>query len=671
MKTLLRSFLFLGIAGTASAQVYTPPAKKDPPAGTPTDSVTTVGRKQPEAKSPFGEEIPLLNPGEETITVAGITIPLGDNRFLQARFEKYLNQPEENSADAKEYRANIDGVLSELSPFREKGPNIKSAFQRLPAAAAFPADSRICFTLAEAVYTAMLAKRDTENLRKINRGLEDEKHKRIRDGDWKVRHDRDPKTGTTRPTSNGTGRPRNGNNGNGNNTNNNPRGGNGQSNNNNQQTTEAKSLGRGAQSLEYAEILRRIVEVETLKKKNTAQAELQVLQSKIQYQANMAMWMVQRRYQHVLMASRFYNQIWKDGDTALHLEKNSDISRMFTESVGVSPTVASLDSLASEAIQEVTKAVEAFEFLVEQGELHTASKRLMEAYLIGEYLSPITTLERSKKRKVQLYVRKLYELYGVMQARDYTKAKPLVAELREMATDFPSAKADSAIAGYTLASDLSIEKAKTHVLSGENDKASEEIAAAAELWPTNPKLEEFKSLVSKSSKIIVLRNDFDRLVSEQNFREIFRQKGPFAAALGEDQERSEILNTVVENIVQIDSTIRTAEELARRGNEFAAWEKLYTLRQQEEFSKDPELGREIEDLTASVSTFVNALKKASRFEERDQTGSAMTWYLRARQIFPGSDLAEEGFQRVLDEYLPENERAAARNSEEDSTPTYD
>ena len=135
---------------------------------------------------------------------------------------------------------------------------------------------------------------------------------------------------------------------------------------------------------------------------------MQELRSKIQYQANMALWTMQRRYQHVLMASRFYNQIWKDGDAALHIDKNSDVSKMFSESLGVNPTVSTLDSIANEAIQEVNKAIEAVDFLLERDELHTAQKRLLEAFFIGEYLAPVATLEREKKRRIQLYVRSMF-----------------------------------------------------------------------------------------------------------------------------------------------------------------------------------------------------------------------------------------------------------------------
>ena len=630
---LIRIALLLALSGVALSQVYTPPAPETNANRTPTDTSTTVNRQQPDTQSPFGEEIPLLNPGDETITVAGITIPLGDNRIMRSRFEKYLSQPEENSEDAQTYRGNIDRILDDLSPYRKGGPDIKTAYQTLPAASAFPADARICMTLAEAVYVAMLAKRDNRNLQKLNMALEEEKQKRIRDGDWKTRHDRDQKTGEVKSTNGDGGKGKK------------------------KQTTEATSTGRGAQSLEYAEILRRIGEVEAMKKKNLAQSEVQELRSKIQYQANMALWTMQRRYQHVLMASRFYNQIWKDGDSTLHIDKNSDVSKMFSESLGVNPTVSTLDSIANEAIQEVNKAVEAVNFLLERDELHTAQKRLLEAFFIGEYLAPVATLELEKKRRIQLYVRGLFELYDAMQAKNYTQAKELVASLKETAKDFPSAKAESAITGYTFASNMAIQGAKAALLEGDKDKAKEEIQTAAEIWPTNPKLTEFSDLVEKSGGIMVARNDFDRLLREQNFREIFKRQYEFAPAVKGNTTNEDALRTVVTNILKIDTAISVARQAAARGNSYAAYEALADLRSQQEYSKDPKLGEEIETIIPKVSPFVDALQRAKNLEDsrRDQTGSAIAWYLKALKIYPGSEMAEEGFQRLLDKVLPDND----------------
>ena len=285
--------------------------------------------------------------------------------------------------------------------------------------------------------------------------------------------------------------------------------------------------------------MRRISEIEVLKKQNIVRTEAQTIRTKAQYQVTMVQWFIQRRYEHVLMAARFYNQIWKDGDATLRVDKKSDVSKLFSESLGISPTVASLDSLSNEAIREVEKYVEAFDLLLSRDELHSASQRLMEAYALGEYLSPVATLPLDKKRRIAEYVRDLNELYGTLQARDYVRGRTLANKLKEAAKDFPSSKVDSAIAAYTLASDLAVEEAKSHLISRDSDKAAEKIKAATEIWPTNPKLEEFRTLVNIPVGVVTARNDFDRLLSEGNYREIARRQYELAPAIQGDATRED------------------------------------------------------------------------------------------------------------------------------------
>ena len=399
-------------------------------------------RKEKPAAGPLGQEIPLLDPSAETITVGGVAIPLGDNRILKARFEKFLSQPPERDEDAMRYRETIAEILATISPFRSGGPDLYAAFKLLPSASSYPGDANLCGSLAESIYMAMLAKRDVTSLNKLNESIEEEKKAIISDGDWKARHDRKIDM-TAHHSRQATRRARQGQ----------------PAANNSQQAT-----GSGVNSLKYAETLRRIAEIEVLKKANIARTEAQTLKTKAQYQVMMIQWFVQRRYEHVLMAARFYNQIWKDGDSTLRIDKNSDVSKLFSESVGVSPTVSSLDSLSNEAIREVAKYVEAFDLMLSRDELHSASQRLMEAFALGEYLGPVATMPLDKKRRVAEYVRDLHELYGTLQARDYTKTKVLATRLKSSAKDFPSSKVDSAIAAYTLASDLAIEEAKAHLL---------------------------------------------------------------------------------------------------------------------------------------------------------------------------------------------------------------
>ena len=616
------------LVGTATAQVYTPPAQEQAPQ--PQRQVDTAPAPQRNNSGPglLGEEIPMLDPAADTITVGGVPIPLGDNRLMRARFEKYLSQPPETDEAAMIYRETIDEILQTVSPFRTGGPNLSEAFTLLPAAAAYPGDANLCSTLAESVYMAMLAKRDVNGLRRLNESIENEKQKLITDADWNLRHDRDPNLGERR----GVGRDEGG--------------------EESRRQNRRNATGAGNTSLRHYETLRRIAEIEALKKANIARTEVQTLQTKAQYQVTMVQWFVQRRFEHVVMAARFYNQIWQDGDSTLQIDEKSDVSRLFSESVGVSPTVTSLDALANEAIREVEKYVEAFKLLLERDELHSASQRLMEAFALGEYLAPVATLPLEKKRRVTEYIRDLHELYGTIQARDYTRGQVLAARLKEAARDFPSSKIDSVIAGSTLASDLAIEEAKAHLLARDSDKAAEKIRQATEIWPTNPKLDEFRSLIGSTSVLVTARNDFDRLLSEQNYREIARRQYEFAPAIQGDAAREDAFRQIITSLTKIEAALGKAGEFSKMGQNYAAWEQLAELR--EEFPDDPNLGRELELLAPTVADFTIALDRARQFENRTpkQTGSAMAWYLRARELHPQSNFAEEGINRLLEEIMP-------------------
>ena len=633
MKTL-PLFLVLCLVSHVSAQVYTPPANGGTPApAVPIDNSPAPAKPAP--ASPLGQEIPMLDPSAETITVGGVAIPLGDNRLLKARFEKYLSQPPETDADAAEYRKNVSDILGAISPFRSGGPDLYSGFKLLPAASSYPGDANLCMSLAESIYMAMLAKNNSEALNKLNKSMDTEKKAIMAQADWDARNDRDKSLGDSGGAAGGAaGGGAQG-------------GGQGRRNN-----APATNPGAGTNSLKYEDTLRRIAEIEALKKVNNIQTEAQTIRTKAQYQVTMVQWFVQRRYEHVLMAARFYNQIWKDGDQTLRVDKNSDVSKLFSESLGVSPTVASLDSLSNEAIREVAKYIEAFDLMLSRDELHSASQRLMEAYALGEYLGPVATLPLEKKLRVAAYVRDLHELYGTLQARDYVKGKELTTRLKTLAKDFPSSKVDSAIAAYTLASDLAIEEAKSHLLARNSDKAAEKIKAATEIWPTNPKLQEFRDLVSNSGGIVTARNDFDRLLSEGNYREIAKRQYEFAPAIQGDATREDAFKQIMGNLKEIEESIGKATEFSRMGQNYGAWEQLAEIR--ERFPDDPRLGRELELLAPKVADFTLALDKARQFESRTpkQTGSALTWYLKARSIHPSSEQADKGIQLILDELLP-------------------
>jgi len=602
----------------------------------------------------MGNEVPFVDPSAETVTFNGRNFAIADNRLFAARFERYLNEPEDSSEEAVEYRKTIDEILALVSPHNPKGPNLYAAFKLLPKASNYPGDAKLCDSLSQAVYVAMVSRKNVEGSKKLMEALEDEKQRVIREADWKAANEKDPSLNQTGATTGGgggrtTGQQGGGNNGGG--------GGGGQqaSGGPGQRAGAATDPGRGVQSLRYADMQRRIIEIEAMKKKNELKGEVQIVQAKIQYQALMMQFFMQRRFQHVLMASRFYNQIWTDGDSKLHIDKNSDTSKLFNESVGFSPTVASLDTFSSEFIRDCDKGVEAFNFLVDKGELESAAKRLSEAYAVGEFMPGIRTLPRDRKRKVLEFVRESYKLLAAIDAKDYTTAEKISANMKGMASDYNSNKADAAIATYTRVSNMHIMTAKTHVAANEIDKAREEIKKAMEVWPQNPKLAEFDQLVEAGGTMVTAKNDFDRLLSENNYRQIFTDQYRIAPAIQNDPQRMEAFKQIIGNLTSIEASIGKANEFSKMGQDYAAWEQLALVR--EKFPDDPKLGRELELLAPKVADFTKALDRARQFEKRTpkQTGSAMAWYLKAQRIYPQSELAEQGVQRLLDEILPEED----------------
>lgn len=617
--------LSLALILPVTGQVYTPPAPKDNSSSTPTD---TVVRSKPDQSGPgqangglLGNEVGIFDPTNDTITWNGKTWSASNNRLVAARFEKYLNEPENDSAAAQEYRETIDEILKTLSPHRDEGPDFLDAVALLPQAATYPGDASMCDSLSNAIYTAILSRKADNRTKELMKRLEDEKQRAIIDADWKARTETDPATGRTRQTGE-----------------------------NAEAVNEpARERGRGAQSLRYAEHLRRIAEIEATKKSSEVESKVKNELAKVQYQALMVQFFAQRRFKHVIMASRFYNQIWKEGDGTLYIDQDSDMNKVFSESLGVSPTVSTLDSLANEAIRDVNKGVDAFLFLVESDELQSAYKRLAESYIVGEFLPAINTLPREKKRKVLEFARGSNVLLNAIESKDYAKANEMIDELVDTAKDFDATKARAAVATFTRASDMHIMSAKSALVARNNEKAQEEIRKAMEIWPQNPKLAEFDRLVNAGTGMIRLRNDFDRLFAEQNYREVYRRRFEFGPSIEGDADRTAKFRQVMENITAIETALKGAEKMAKIGQDYAAWEELSLVH--ERFPDDPNLNQFMTRLAPEVADFTKALKKGQSHEDRGDLGSALSWYYKAKQLHPLSEKAEAGIKRLVKKAL--------------------
>ncbi len=214
---------------------------------------------------------------------------------------------------------------------------------------------------------------------------------------------------------------------------------------------------------------KRMAELEGRRLANMAKQEISETESKVQYQALMLGYLLQRRFEHVVMATRIYRVLFGDGDTMLKTNKDSQLEKMFTQGLGFNPTLGNFDAMANEAIRDVDESVQAFVYLVDRGDLDSASKRLSEAFMIGEYLAKMRTLPRAKKERVLDFVRDSNQLLSAIEVKDYALAESLVAKLKVTAKDFDASKATAVIETARTVAGMHINQAR--VAATQNDPA--------------------------------------------------------------------------------------------------------------------------------------------------------------------------------------------------------
>ncbi len=632
MKPFTILLAILHLPALLPAQVYTKPTVESPSSSTTTNnsnSSTTGSSSKGSSNSPYGQEIPVFDPSSETITLFGQTYDIKDNR-LGGQFEAYLASDAYTNEAAQDYREVMGTILAMISPNNPNGLDASSAFKLLHKASTYPGDANICDSLASSIYSASLALKGNDNKRDIMSNLDKEKQRIIYN--MGIIEKRTPLRSPNRQESS---------NGNG----------------SGQATTNAP-----VQSIEFTNYQNRLVEIEALKKKYDGEGVITLVQSKIQYQALMVQLFVQRRFEHVVIAARFYNQIFTDGDDRLRLDKRSDTNKFFTENIGVNPTIAGLDSAANEAIRKVQTLVNAFDNNITTGRTHSAAKRLTEAYAIGEFLPIVQTLPLEKKHKILNYVQKSNMLVQAISSKNFTDATRLNNELKATASDFTeAAKVESAIFAHTSGSDSFIQEAKFALLDKNMEVYKEALKNAIQLWPTNPKIKELQNRIDRkldegersTNMLSNAKEDFDRLISDENYRKIFDRENyiRFASAFGQsnDTERLKQLEEIAGSFEQIEKSLAAAEELEKEGQTHAAWERLFEA--QQIYYDDRLLNQEMARLSGEVATFTNALTRARSLETREnnpQSGSALSYYLKARRIHPGSKLAKEGIKRLVD-----------------------
>ena len=387
----------------------------------------------------------------------------------------------------------------------------------------------------------------------------------------------------------------------------------------------------------------RLAEIKAMTQANKAKRELSELQTKVEFQALTVQFFFQRRFQHVLMATQFYRAIFGEGDTTLKVGK--DTQKMFASTTGMPPTVSVLDSLAREAMRDAREGVEAYKFLLSENELESATKRLAEAFVVGEFMPELRTLSRDDKRQALAFSQKSNQLLSSLEVKDYMLAAKLVLDLEQSAKDFDNSKAMATIETARTVSAMHLAKAKNAAVNGDRATLEAELKSATEIWPRNPALAELSTSIFSQAdvqgKALV---DFDQLLTQHNYRQIYDDYVRFIAATANSPARQEQLKKVLADMKTIETALERTSEIAKRGDFNGAWETIEQASQT--FPDDTKLNQARANLTTEAAEFVHTVRTAEQLEGKGQYGSSLAWYLKARKIYPPSEYAHTGIERV-------------------------
>jgi hypothetical protein len=618
----MRALFVLGTAllmGMGSGRAQSPASIQEEsrsPNATPSPS------SAPAAQGGFlGKDVPLLDPGSEVMTWDGKIWNIQDQRVYRARFEKYLNAEEETSTDAKRYREQFKEMLDLLSPTKASKENFRKAWAMLPQASSYEPDAELCNSLDDAIFGVLLAQQEVTKIDDQNRSLVRRKDTL----EWNSRFAADSSLLGPAPKNPAAA----------------------------EQWNREQNLKR---DMKMQPLLTELGEVNASIAGNRVKKEALRLQAKIEFQALIAQLFLQRRFEHVLLANRFYRALFGDGDNQLRVADDyaSSQSAKNKESFGdlakLPKTLGQLDALANEAIRDVREGVESFSFLLEKSELKSAAERLSEAFAIGEYLPEIRLLPRSKKREVLEFTRKTNQLLSALEVKDYERANGLVRELENLSRDFDSAKPMAAIETARTVSALHLAKARAAATSGDRATLESELRQATEIWPRNPALAEVSGAIFTQTDVQQQAlNDFESLYGQKNFRQIFEDKVRFIAATALHPAKQEKLKQVLDQVQLAEAALLRAAELAKRGDAAGAWESVE--RGFSDYPDDPKLNQARAEFTTQAAEFVRSVRTAQEMERKQQLGSSLAWYLRAQQDYPNSELAQDGIARLSSKIL--------------------
>jgi hypothetical protein len=674
MKSCFLKFLLIPLSLAFASQA---PAQSSAPEPQPSSPGTASPPPQSPANDPANNlpgaavdnRIPALDPSGGMIRFNGQSWNATDNAVFRSRFEKYLNTPEEMGTEEKEHRQILNQIIGLLDPNTFKPATISEAYKLLARAANYRGDSRLSDTIANAIYSVWATKRLKTRLDEANRILEEE-NQRAR---YNLGFAADSRAGTQLRLSPKDRTPA-------------PTGAANVQQNGNQpppatppaatatpqspippippilpppagNTETQPDLASAANDISTKAISRdnvkiagyaeKLVSNSAAMKANSLKGSVSEAQAKVEYQSLLVQLFLQRRLHHVVIGCRFYRAIFSDG--ASKLEVPAESQAIFSKGTGLQATVSTIESATNELMRDVQTGAQAFHRLLDMGEVRSASERLRDIVIVGEFMPEVRTLPFERKRKVLAFVEKANQLQSAIEVKDYTLATELIsgpAGLKTIAKDFDATKPNALIETARNSAKLHLAKARNAALSGNKTEFETSIQEAAKIWPNNPELTELASKAfGQSDQMAQAVLELDQLIAQKNFKRIADEAGRFLAATrNAPAQKQNQLKEILNDYKSIEGSLAASKEMDRLGNVSGAWEAIDKVAQK--FPDDIQLNQARALYTTKASDFVRSIQTAKEHEQRSQIATSLAWYLKAQRLYPTSELADQAVQRL-------------------------
>lgn len=544
----------------------------------------------------------------------GRTFNVGSSRVFRSRFERYLSLGEIDLDENERYQEIMQEVMQLLSPLnlgrvRNKSDSIDRAYQLLYEASEFSIDGNNSRILATRIYNSWRLRDEIRGVQTNRINLE----RNLTSKQREILNDLIMQGFRATRTRLGSG--------------------------DEEEEMEEMTAHVQKQAFLQSDLAQISAMIGARELEQVVIAE----QARLQFQTLIVSLLAQRRFQHALIASNFYREIFRA--SAQELEVGHDDLQLILPSSDLAHTIESMEFIANEAVVEVSESMRAVENAYRIGDKVLALERLQEIFHLGEYLAPVMLFEYSKRQDLMDIYRLMRRASRLADAKDWNGVERAVNQLMEKTDDFPGEEVFAAINAGRNASNLQLLRARQAMGESNTEQMEASLRSAMDIWPLNPDLENFRMTGAESiDREGQARAFFDQAMQEGRYRAIAERAAELGVAFIRDSQRTIQLREVVEMMTRIDIAIRQSDEMVRQDNPYGAWEILLEARALNQ--EDAVLNRQMLEISPRASRFAEALRRAEEHEGNQYWSQSLAWYLEVERLYPASRLANQAIPRL-------------------------